>query len=480
MNGIVYPVILSGGTGTRLWPLSRAFYPKQLLALNSDQSMLQNTVQRVTGERFAPPLIICNEEHRFIIAQQLGELNIEPWKIVLEPVGRNTAPAAAVAALLLAEKAPDAMMLLLPSDHVIQDVSQFHMAMETALSAAESGALVAFGIPPTKAETEYGYIRRGINYEGVDGCFRVDSYVEKPDLELAKKYVKTGDYDWNSGMFLFPIMDYLEELEHFKPEMLKSCRGAVADAEEDMNFLRLNGKAFSRIESVSIDCAVMEKTEKAAVVPVEMGWSDIGSWSALWDIGIKDDQGNVIIGDVIAHGTKDSYIRTDGSLVVVLGADNVVVTVTDDVVLVAAKDKTREVKKVVDELKSAGRTEYAEHSKVYRPWGYYQSVDAGKRFQVKRLSINPGAKLSIQMHHHRAEHWIVVSGTARVTRGDETFLLSENESTYIPLGMKHSLENPGKVPLNIIEVQSGEYLGEDDIVRFEDRYGRAPQRKAKD
>jgi len=480
MNGIVYPVILSGGTGTRLWPLSRALYPKQLLALNSDQSMLQNTVQRVTGERFAPPLIICNEEHRFIIAQQLGELNIEPWNIVLEPVGRNTAPAAAVAALLLAEKTPDAMMLLLPSDHVIQDFTQFHMAMEIALSAAECGALVAFGIPPTKAETEYGYIRRGINYEGVDGCFRVDSYVEKPDLELAKKYVKTGNYDWNSGIFLFPIMDYLEELERFKPDILKSCRGAVEDAEEDMNFLRLNGKAFSKIESVSIDYAVMEKTEKAAVVPVEMGWSDIGSWSALWDIGIKDDQGNVIIGDVIAHGTKDSYIRTDGNLVVVLGADNVVVTVTDDVVLVAAKDKTQEVKKVVDELKSAGRTEYAEHSKVYRPWGYYQSVDAGKRFQVKRLSINPGAKLSIQMHHHRAEHWIVVSGTARVTRGDETFLLPENESTYIPLGMKHSLENPGKVPLNIIEVQSGEYLGEDDIVRFEDRYGRAPQRKAKD
>ena len=478
MAEVVHPVVLSGGAGTRLWPISRTLYPKQLLPLVSARTMLQETVRRVTGKRFAPHLVVCNEEHRFVIAEQLRELEIAPSNIVLEPVGRNTAPAAAVAALLLAKHDAGALMLLLPSDHVIKDVARFHGAVETGLAAAKHGALVTFAIPPTGPETGYGYIRRGDPYEGIDGCFRVARFVEKPDLKAARRYVRAGDYHWNSGIFLFPVGRYLEELERLQPEMLESCR-AVAGATDDLDFLRLEGEAFAEIEPLSIDYAVMEHTDKAVVVPADMGWTDVGSWSALWEIGTKDADGNVVLGDAIAHDTKDSYIRSDGRLVAAVGLDKVVV-VTDDAVLVVPRDMAENVKKVVEDLERAGRTEHNVHSRVYRPWGHYQTIDAGDRFQVKRLHVNPRQKLSLQLHHHRAEHWVVVSGTAKVTRGDETFLLHENESTYLPPGVKHALENPGEAPLRLIEVQSGDYLGEDDIVRFEDRYGRAPAAKAED
>ena len=480
MAEIVHPVILSGGAGTRLWPVSRTLYPKQLLPLVSERTMLQETVRRVAGKGFAPPVVVCNEEHRFLIAGQLRELDIAPSRMVLEPVGRNTAPAAAVAALLLAGEDADAVMLLLPSDHVVEDVSGFLAAVETGLAAAENGALVTFGIPPTGPETGYGYIRRGAAYAGAKGCFRIARFVEKPDLEEARRLVRAGDYHWNSGMFLVRAGRYLEELERLKPEMVECCRRAVAGAVEDLDFLRLEAEAFSGIEPLSIDYAVMEHTEAAVVVPADMGWSDVGSWSALWEIGAKDGDGNVVLGDVITDGTTDSYIRSEGRLVAALGLDNVVVVATDDVVLVVRRDEAQNVKKVVEVLARAGRPEHSVHTKVYRPWGYYQSIDAGDRFQVKRLHVNPGQKLSLQMHHHRAEHWVVVSGTAKVTRGDETFLLNENESTYLPLGVKHALENPGDAPLCVIEVQSGDYLGEDDIVRFEDRYGRVPAAKAGD
>jgi len=480
MAEIVHPVILSGGAGTRLWPVSRTLYPKQLLPLVSERTMLQETVRRVAGKGFAPPVVVCNEEHRFLIAGQLRELDIAPSRMVLEPVGRNTAPAAAVAALLLAGDDADAVMLLLPSDHVVEDVSGFLAAVETGLAAAENGALVTFGIPPTGPETGYGYIRRGAAYAGAKGCFRIARFVEKPDLEEARRLVRAGDYHWNSGMFLVRAGRYLEELERLKPEMVGCCRRAVAGAVEDLDFLRLEAEAFSGIEPLSIDYAVMEHTEAAVVVPADMGWSDVGSWSALWEIGAKDGDGNVVLGDVITDGTTNSYIRSEGRLVAALGLDNVVVVATDDVVLVVRRDEAQNVKKVVEALARAGRPEHSVHTKVYRPWGYYQSIDAGDRFQVKRLHVNPGQKLSLQMHHHRAEHWVVVSGTAKVTRGDETFLLNENESTYLPLGVKHALENPGDAPLCVIEVQSGDYLGEDDIVRFEDRYGRVPAAKAGD
>lgn len=471
-NGKICPVILAGGSGTRLWPLSRALYPKQLLSLNSDQSMLQETVRRVTGEGFAAPMVICNEEHRFLVAEQLRELDVRPSAIVLEPVGRNTAPAAAVAALLLAEADADAVMLLLPSDHVIQRIAKFHAALEVGVSAARNGAFVTFGIPAASPETGYGYIHRGNALVDLGGCYEVDRFVEKPDAETARQYVEAGDYDWNSGIFMLPATGYLDELKRLKPKVLASCRKAVTGARKDLDFLRLGKAAFTDCESISIDYAVMEHTDKAAVVPVEMGWNDVGSWSALWDLGEKDEQGNVVSGDAILHGTRNSYVRADGTLAAVVGVEDLVVIAVDDAVLVAARDKAKDVTEIVNRLKREGRDEYAVHSRVYRPWGYYQRIDAGDRFQVKQIGVNPGAKLSLQMHHHRAEHWIVVSGTAKVTRGEETFLLEENQSTYIPIGVVHSLENPGKIPLRLIEVQSGAYLGEDDIVRLEDRYGR--------
>ena len=480
MDEIIKPVILAGGSGTRLWPLSRALYPKQLLPLNSDRSMLQETVVRVTGDGFAAPIVICNEEHRFLIAEQLRALDTKPQEIVLEPMGRNTAPAATVAALLLAEADKDAIMLLLPSDHVIRDTQSFHSALEIGSSAAKNGALVTFGIPASSPETGYGYIRRGDAFNDIEGCYAVDRFVEKPDLETAQKYVDTGGYDWNSGIFMLPVASYLDEVQRLKPEMLAICREAVSTAKNDLDFLRLDHDTFAKVESISIDYAVMEHTKSAGVVPVEMGWNDVGSWSALWDLGEKDENGNVISGDAIVLGTRNSYIRADGILTAVVGVEDIVVVAVDDAVMVVARDKAMDVAKVVERLKQNERDEHLVHSRVYRPWGYYQCIDSGDRFQAKQLAVNPGAKLSLQLHHKRSEHWIVVSGTAKVTLGDETFLLEENQSTYIPVETKHALENPGKVTLRIIEVQTGEYFGEDDIVRFEDRYGRAAETKAKD
>ena len=469
----IIPVILSGGTGTRLWPMSRESYPKQLLALTSARSLLQETVARVDDRaRFAPPMIVCNGEHRFIIAEELKQAGVTPHSIVLEPVGRNTAPALAVAALMLAAENAEALMLVLPSDHTIADQAAFHSAVASAAAAAGNGALITFGITPTAAETGYGYIHRGRPLDGHAGCFEVAEFVEKPDAATAAGYLAAGDYDWNSGMFLFSPASYLEEIARLEPEILDACRAAVSGAEKDLDFLRLDGDAFERSPSRSIDYAVMEHTGRAVVVPVEMGWSDIGSWKALWDIGARDGNGNVLVGDVEAIDSAGSYLRSESRLLAAIGVRDLIVVATDDVVLVLPKDRAQDVRMLVETLKSRNRTEATVHPRVYRPWGYYQTVHEGDRFQVKRITVNVGASLSLQLHHHRAEHWIVANGAARVTRGDEVFMLNENESTYTPPNTRHRLENPGKVPLNLIEVQSGGYLGEDDIVRFEDDYGR--------
>lgn len=469
----IVPVVLSGGAGTRLWPMSRASYPKQLLALTTDRSLLQETVARVdNAARFAPPMIVCNDEHRFIVAEQLKQMNVTPHSIVLEPMGRNTAPAVAAAAIMLAENDPGTLMLVLPSDHTVADTAAFQSAVTTAVGAAEDGALVTFGIKPTAAETGYGYIHRGAALDGRAGCFNVAEFVEKPDAATAARYLAAGDYDWNSGMFLMSAERYLDELETFEPDMVAACRSAVAGAEKDLDFLRLAVEPFEKCPSRSIDYAVMEHTGHAAVVPAEMGWNDIGAWTALWDIGAKDGSGNVLIGDVAAFDSANSYLRSEARLIAAIGVTDLVVVATDDVVLVLPKDRAQDVRMVVEALKSRNRPETTFNPTVYRPWGYYQTVHEGERFQVKRITVNVGASLSLQMHRHRTEHWVVVNGAARVTRGEETFMLNENESVYIPTNTRHRLENPGKVPLNLIEVQSGSYLGEDDIVRFEDDYGR--------
>jgi mannose-1-phosphate guanylyltransferase/mannose-1-phosphate guanylyltransferase/mannose-6-phosphate isomerase len=468
----IHPVILSGGAGTRLWPMSREAYPKQLLALASEQSLLQDTVARVTGARFAAPLIVCNVEHRFAIAEQLRQSGTEPSAIVLEPMGRNTAPAVAVAALMLAAENPAALMLVLPSDHVIRDVTAFHAAVDTAAKAAAGGRLVMFGIAPTAPETGYGYVERGAALEGADGAFAVKGFVEKPDALRARQFVAGGKHAWNSGMFLFPASLYLAELERLDPDTLRLSRAALEGATDDLDFTRLAPEPFARIVGRSIDYAVMEHTDKAAVVPASLGWSDVGSWSSLWDIAERDANGNAMLGDVIAVDAVDSYLRSEGRLLAAVGVRGLVVVATEDAVLVLPKERAQDVRLIADVLRQQGRPELGLHPRVYRPWGFYQGIHEGERFQVKRITVSVGQSLSLQMHHHRAEHWIVVNGTAKVTRGEDTFLLHENESTYIPPSTKHRLENPGKVPLNLIEVQSGTYLGEDDIVRFEDRYNR--------
>lgn len=472
---LIHPVILSGGSGSRLWPMSRAGYPKQFLNLNGEHTMLQATALRVARQGFTAPLMVCNDDHRFIVAEQLRLANIEPGRIVLEPLGRNTAPAVAVAALALTQNQEDALMLVMPSDHVISDEQAFLSAVDQAKTAAMQGKLVTFGIEPTAPETGYGYIQKGQTQADAPGVFNVMRFVEKPDEATAQAYLNSGEYAWNSGIFLFSAKRYLEELTQHNPAMVTACEQALAQAEQDLSFCRLNKDAFAECPADSIDYAVMEKTTDAAIVPVSMGWSDLGAWSALWDIEQKDENGNASKGEVLLHNTHNSYIHSDHPLVAVTGLDNVIVIATDDAVLVADKNNAQDVKKVVDQLKAEGRGEHLLHTTVHRPWGSYRGIDLGERYQVKRITVKPGERLSLQMHHHRAEHWIVVSGTALVTNGEKSFLLRENESTYIPIGETHRLENPGKVPLHLVEVQSGSYLGEDDIVRFEDGYGRAPQ-----
>lgn len=471
MAAKIYPVILSGGSGTRLWPQSRTSYPKQFLPLVSNQSLLQETAQRVSDPAtFAPPLMVCNEEHRFLVAEQLREIDIQPSHIVLEPIARNTAPAVAAAASLLAATDPGALMLVLPSDHMIQDTAAFHRVIKTAADAAVKGALVTFGIQPTRPETGYGYIAGGSAVG--DGCLKVESFVEKPDLATAEGYLKDGSYYWNSGMFMFAASAYVEECGRLEPDILKGAEAAVADAETDLDFLRLATAPFTASPSKSIDYAVMEHTTRAAVIPADIGWNDVGSWASLWEIGDKDADGNVIQGDSLAIDTQNSFISTDGPLVTVLGIDNLAVVATMDAVLVLPLDRTQDVKTIIDKLKAENRDESSLHPRVYRPWGFYQTVHDGDRFQVKRITVNAGASLSLQRHHHRAEHWVVVNGIAEVTKDDDTFILHENESVYLPPLSIHRLVNPGKVPLNLIEVQSGSYLGEDDIERYEDIYGR--------
>ena len=462
------PVILSGGSGTRLWPLSREAFPKQFLSLVGEDSMLQATWARVAPLASSSPIVVAGEDHRFMVAEQLREAGCHGATILLEPAARNTAPAIAVAALEAMADGNDPLLLVLPSDHVIVNAEGFRQAVQAAAGAAEDGALITFGIVPTGPETGYGYILAEMG----EGVRRVIEFVEKPDAETAKTYVASGDYFWNSGMFMFRASVFLGELAAHQPAMLSACREALAKARRDEDFVRLDKAAFASSPSDSIDYAVMEKTQAAAILPIDVGWNDVGSWSALWEVAEQDGEGNAHHGDVLAQDCRNTLAWGDGRLLALLGLEDVVVVDTADAVLVAHKDKVQEVKGIVSALKKQGRSEPTWHRKVYRPWGSYDSIDMGERFQVKRITVKPGASLSLQMHHHRAEHWIVVSGTGRITRGDEVILLAENQSTYIPLGVKHRLENPGVVPLELIEVQSGSYLGEDDIVRFEDVYGR--------
>jgi len=471
---MIHPVILSGGSGTRLWPMSRTLYPKQLLSLLGHDSLLQQTVRRVADRHgFASPLLVANEEHRFIIAEQLREIAAVPRALLLEPVGRNTAPAACVAALALTAGEPDPLMLVMPSDHTIGDPPAFASAIERAAAAARAGALVSFGIAPQRAETGYGYIRRGSELDAAEGVFAVAEFVEKPGPEQAQAYVASGEHSWNSGIFLFPARVYLDELERLRPDMVAACRNALATAQRDSDFVRLGREAFAASDSDSIDYAVMEHTRRAAVVPVSMGWSDVGSWDALWEMGAKDQHGNSIEGNVVAEETRNCYLRSEAGLVAAIGIEDLVVVATADAVMVAPRNRTQDVRKLVARLVKDRRDEADALPTVHRPWGTFTSLHNGHRVQVKHIMVKPGGKLSLQMHHHRAEHWVVVQGTAKIRRGDQEMMLSEDQSTYIPIGTAHRLENPGKIPLHLIEVQSGSYLGEDDIIRLEDSYGRS-------
>ena len=475
------PVILCGGSGTRLWPLSREQYPKQLLALTGKETMLQATARRIdaslagTGTQVLAPIVVGNEDYRFITAEQLRQVGVAPAAVVLEPVGRNTAPALALAALAALEGGADPVLVVMPADHIIDDVKAFRAAVASAAAYAEADKLVTFGIRPTSAETGYGYICAGAALAGPGGGRMINAFVEKPDAPTAERYLASGEYLWNAGIFVMRASVWLERLGAMRPEIVEACRAAFAARSADRDFLRVGREAFSACPADSIDYAVMEKlaTGDGVVIPFAAGWSDVGAWDALWQIDGKDGDGNVLRGDVMAVNTRDTLAISQSRLVACVGLVDAVVVETPDAVLVAHKSRMQQVKEVVARLKREGRSEANAHRKIYRPWGYYDSIDAGNRFQVKRIVVSPAATLSLQMHHHRAEHWIVVRGTARVTRGEETFLLSENESTYIPLGTRHRLENPGKVPLEMIEVQSGAYLGEDDIVRYEDTYGRS-------
>lgn len=478
---MILPVIMAGGSGSRLWPLSRKLMPKQFLKVASEHTMIQETVLRLKGLDTQAPLCICNEEHRFIVAEQMREIDAL-GQIILEPVGRNTAPAIALAALSLIEQGDDAIMLVLAADHIIENQAEFQKVIKESVSLAESGKLVTFGIVPSHAETGYGYIKAGERgelqgesgeLEATSAGFMVNSFVEKPDLETAEAYLASGEYYWNSGMFMFKASRYIEELKKHRPDILAACQQALTNTTADLDFIRVDKEAFAACPDDSIDYAVMEKTDSAVVVPLDANWNDIGSFSAIWDISEKNEDGNVHQGDVLSHDSSNNLIVSEQKLIATVGLENCIVIETKDAVLVANKNSVQDVKKIVEKIKALGRTEADIHRQVYRPWGHYDSIDFGKRDQVKRITVKPGEKLSIQMHHHRAEHWIVVAGTAKVTNGDKTFLLTENQSTYIPAGVIHALENPGVLSLELIEVQSGSYLGEDDIVRFEDRYGRA-------
>ena len=472
MSNPIVPVILSGGSGQRLWPLSRELCPKQLINLVSDRSLLQETAQRLNGGPFADPVIVCNDSHRFIVAEQLRAVDISARAIILEPSRRNTAPAAALAAHFLLRRNPGAVMLLAPSDHVISRPKEFRNAVAVATKAAEKGKLVTFGIVPDHPATGYGYIRKGNGVEGVEGCFAIDRFAEKPDAATAASYIAEGNYFWNGGIFLFEAATYIETLESLRPDIVAACRKAIEEGRDDLDFFRPGEAAFNACPAESIDYAVMENTASGAVVPVDMGWSDVGSWASLWRIGDKDSDGNVKAGDVVTENVRDSYLRTDGPLLAAIGLENVIVIATGDAVLVGTRDSVEGLKSVVDALKDAGRPEYLSHPRVYRPWGWYQTLETGERHQVKHLMVKPGHGISLQAHKHRAEHWTVVAGTARVTRDDEVITLEIDQSVYIPLGAKHRLENLSSDPLSVIEVQSGNYLGEDDIIRFDDKYGR--------
>ncbi len=471
----ILPFVLSGGSGTRLWPLSRRALPKQLLALNGDLSLLQQSCKRLDDAIFATPTILCNNEHRFIVAEQLQELGIEGAGIVLEPVGRNTAPAALIAALCARSKYGDenALVLLMPSDHVMDDEKGFRASIEKGIESARDGHIVTFGVQPTTPETGYGYIE---TVPGSGNVFDVRRFVEKPSREVATGYLDAGNYFWNAGIFLYSAGMMIEAFRKHAPETLHQCRLALEKARADLDFLRLDEEAYAPCESISLDYAIMEKVSGIRCVPLATNWSDLGSWSALWDISDKDEAGNATRGDVLLHDTGNSFVQShEGACIALIGMDDVIAVATRDAVLVAPKSRAQEVGKIVEQLEQKGREEHISHKRVYRPWGWYEGISEGHRFQVKCLSVKPGAQLSLQSHHHRAEHWVVVSGTAQVTNGDETFLLSENESTYIPIGATHRLGNPGKLPVLLVEVQSGSYLGEDDIVRYEDDFNRGDE-----
>ena len=472
-SGRVVPVILSGGSGTRLWPVSRESFPKQLWPLVSDHSMLQETALRAVGEAFAPPLVVCNQEHRFLIAEQLRSVGIEGAQIVLEPMGRNSAPAITVAALIAAEQDPGAVLWMMAADAAISDTARLHEALGLAVAAARAGRIVLFGMHPRRAETAYGYIEVGEPLQDVPGVRAVARFVEKPDAASAAELAASGRHLWNSGMFVFTAQTLLAELELHAPDVLAAARRAVEGRIQDLDFIRLDADAFAACPSISLDYAVAERTDRAAVVPADLGWSDVGSWDALWEQTPKDSQGNAAIGDVLLENASGCYARSDGILTAVVGLQNVVVVVTEDAVLAMHRDQAQDVKRVVDRLKAAKRHEAVAHNRSYRPWGFYESLIQGDRFQVKRIVVNPGQMLSLQKHYHRAEHWVVVHGVALVTRDDEQIMVRENESIYMPLGCVHRMENPGRIPLTLIEVQSGSYLGEDDIVRLEDTYGRS-------
>lgn len=468
---MLIPVILAGGVGSRLWPLSREFYPKQFIALVDEQhSMLQSTLLRLKNlEGLAAPIVVCNEAHRFLVAEQLRQINIDDARIILEPEARNTAPAVTLAAYEALSIDDEAVLLVLAADHLIKSIEQFHQAVAVGVQCAQNGQLVTFGVKPDRPETGYGYIR----CQSSEGDHHlVEEFVEKPDKTTAQAYLDSGDYYWNSGMFMFRASTLLEELQQWAPDIQQACEQAYQTIRQDLDFHRISPESFAKCRSESIDYAVMEQTKNAVLVPLHSDWNDVGAWSAIWDVSDKDELGNATQGDVMLEAVTNSYVRAESRLVTALGVDNLVIVETSDAVLVANKDSVQDIKKLVERLKLEKRSELQNHTEVYRPWGSYESIIVQPRFQAKRIVVNPGSSLSLQKHHHRAEHWVVVKGCGRVTRGEEVFQLNEDESTYIPIGMKHRLENPGVIPLEIIEVQSGSYLGEDDIVRFDDRYGR--------